>query len=106
MSELTNQARNYIALLRGKCKAALKRGEQIDFWDALATSRMTGENAVYWLLPELRKTQAERAVLVEACQAVVASLAADEEILIDWDPNGFDAQLLALVRAALTKAGQ
>lgn len=42
--------------------------------------------------------------LLAACEAAAQSLAADEEILIDWDPNGFDAQLLAQLRAAIAKA--
>lgn len=55
-----DKAREYIQSLRAEVKAALKRHEQIDFFDALATSRPSGEMAVYWLLPALREAQALR----------------------------------------------
>lgn len=58
-----NEPRAYIQTLRQACKDALARGEQLDFFDALAISRPTGEQAVYWMLPELRSAQAARDAL-------------------------------------------
>jgi hypothetical protein len=42
--------------------------------------------------------------LLTACEAAAASLAADEEVMIDWDADSFDGQLLAQLRMAIRKA--
>jgi len=85
----TNTAREYIKDLKKKETAALKRGEQIDFYDALATGRLSGENAVYWFHPALKKAQAERDELLTAA---ASDLHAFERIvqLVDDIRNGSD----------------
>jgi len=65
---MNNPAREYIQRIRERCNAAIKRGEQIDFCDALVISRPTGENASYWLHMMLRKEQWKVKILLEACK--------------------------------------
>lgn len=64
--------REYIRAMRAACNAAIKQGKQIDFWDAFAISRPTGEQAVYWMLPALRETQEERGKLLVALAELAA----------------------------------
>lgn len=54
----TETPREYIARLRQEAQAALKRGEQLGFYDALATSRPSGEQAIFWMHPHIREQHA------------------------------------------------
>lgn len=104
---ILNKAHEYVKALRAECNAAEKRGEQIDFWDAFAITRPTGENAVYWLLPELRKVQAERDALLAIIEALVASPVVNgvqagirDNAKARGAPDPFAAALAALARGA------
>lgn len=79
--------KEYIRLLRAACKDTLKQGRQLDFYDALAISRPTGEQAVYWLLPALREVQAERGAAVVALAELSALVAEYFSIVEDRELN-------------------
>lgn len=81
---MKDNPRDYIKELRANCKDAMAHGQQIDFFDALAISRPTGEQAVWWMLPKIRdlefKNYALRAALVEIHDAVSAATSYPETV--------------------------
>ena len=93
--------REYIRALRGACNDAIRQGRQIDFWDAFAISRPTGEQAIYWFLPKLREVQQEHAHLTVALAELTALV--DEYFAIDRDAALLD-ELEPRLRRALDNA--
>lgn len=90
--------REYIKGLRAACKDTVKQGKQIDFWDAFAISRPTGEQAVYWMLPELRKVQEERGALLVKLAELDALVAEYFVIVEDEHSHPLLADLEARMR--------
>jgi hypothetical protein len=56
-----------------------------------------------WELESEEEVPAPAPDLLAACEAAAASLAADEEIMVDWDPDDDNGKLLAQLRAAIAK---
>lgn len=103
--EILNKAHEYVKSLREECKRTERSGHQVDFWDAFAIARPSGENAVYWLLPELRKVQAERdAALAAAAQARAAMVQLGNQLNWTEDIPQSYADAINALRAAITDA--
>jgi hypothetical protein len=76
--------REYRRALRQAVKDTLAQGRRVDFHDAIAVSRISGEQAVFWLHPALKSAQHERDALLVRCAELRALL--DEYFALEGDP--------------------
>jgi len=74
MDNFKKEAHEYVQDIRARCEEDIKAGKQIDFFDAIATSRMSGEKIVWWMLPKIRELEIQRDNLIIAITKHLAEL--------------------------------
>lgn len=81
--------------------------DDIASWFIMTYTRLPLDSKAHReLVARIAALQAERDRLRAALEKAAQSLAADEEIMIDWDANSHDGLLLAELRTALQEGGE